>query len=403
MTQLPVSVVVVSRDRPDALRVCLTGLLRLNYDCFEVVVVADAAGISVAQEVSDQIKTVAFGDPNISAARNAGINAAGGEVVAFIDDDAVPEPQWLRHLVAPFAQGDVMAAGGFVLGRNGISFQWKARMAFDDGSSVPFDVSQTSILEGSKGRAIKTEGTNMAFRRDTLVQMGGFDPRFAFYLDETDLNMRLAGKTAKTAIVPNAQVHHGYAASARRTANRVPRTLFEIGASSAVFATKHATLPLAQVRRATRQSQRNRVLRAMVRGDLVPSDVRKLMMTFEKGWEAGLARGIVPVQIGTAPTFDPVVPLICKHSHTIISGREYKRHQVLSEAAQAAREGGQVSAYVFTFTSVFHRVRFHLDGYWLQTGGQFGRSKRTSRLFQFWTLAKRVKHEANRVKSVREL
>ncbi|MCB2152739.1 MAG: glycosyltransferase, partial [Rhodobacteraceae bacterium] len=59
-------------------------------------------------------------------ARNLGLAAAAGEIVAFIDDDAVPEPRWLARLTAPFADPGIAAAGGFVVGRNGISFQWRA-------------------------------------------------------------------------------------------------------------------------------------------------------------------------------------------------------------------------------------------------------------------------------------
>lgn len=403
MTRIPVSVVVVSRDRPDALRLCLTGIMRLNYEPFEVIVVADAVGIAVAKEVSEQIKTVAFDEANISTARNAGVNAAGGEVIAFIDDDAVPEPQWLRHLVAPFARRDVDAAGGFVLGRNGISFQWKARMAFADGTAVPFEVSETSIHQGSAGRAIKTEGTNMALRRTAICEMGGFDPRFVFYFDETDVNMRLAERGGKTAIVPLAQVHHGYAASVRRTANRVPLTLFEIGASSAVFASKHNAASMTQMRRDSRLAQRKRLLRAMVQGEIVPSDVRKIMATFDKGWSAGLEREAETVKLGKAHDLEPIAPMAQKEEHTVISGRYFRRKDVLAEAARAARGGGQVSAYVLTFTSIFHHVQFDVNGFWLQRGGQFGRSTRESRLFRFWTFSKRVAHEVKRVKSVREI
>jgi len=401
VTSPTVSVVVVSQQRPDALQLCLTGVLKLNYTPFEVIVVADQSGLSVAQGLSDQIKTVAFDAANICAARNAGLNAAGGQIVAFIDDDAVPEPQWLRHLIAPFARGDVAAAGGFVRGRNGITFQWKARMAFADGTSVPFDVDGMSIHKSTLGRAIKTEGTNMAFRRDALVKLGGFDPRFAFYLDETDVNMRLAAQGAKTAIVPLAQVHHGFAASARRTQDRVPRSLFEIGASSAVFASKHDP-DAAQTRFAARRTQRNRLLRFMTRGDLVPSDVRKLMATFDEGRVVGAARKVVPVTIGPAPAFEPVHALATHSDHIVVSGRYLHKRKVLEEAARMAQDGTQVSAYVFTFTSIFHRVQFHVGGYWLQTGGQFGRSVRGSRLFQYWTQRSRVEHEVNRVKSVRE-
>ena len=121
--------VIVSRGRADLLKRCLLGVSQLQYESFEVVVVADPSGVMAALEMpfAEDLKIVPFDEPNISAARNLGIGHAAGDIIAFIDDDAVPEPQWLRYLVAPATQSDVAAMGGFVRGRNGISWQWKAR------------------------------------------------------------------------------------------------------------------------------------------------------------------------------------------------------------------------------------------------------------------------------------
>lgn len=123
----------------------------------------------------------------------------------------------------------------------------------------------------------------MAFRRDVLVGIGGFDPAFRFYLDETDVNMRLARAGHATA-----QVHHGYAASATRRDDRVPRDLFEIGASWAVFQRKHILKDARAVHwDAQVTSERKRLLEHMVAGRLEPRDVRRLM----KGLKAGYAEG----------------------------------------------------------------------------------------------------------------
>jgi glycosyltransferase involved in cell wall biosynthesis len=92
---IPVSVVVVSRDRPDALYRCVLGLSQLQYNPFEVIVVADAKGLARLDCFDDKIKTVLFEEANISVARNLGVAHAAGEVIAYIDDDAVPEPTFL--------------------------------------------------------------------------------------------------------------------------------------------------------------------------------------------------------------------------------------------------------------------------------------------------------------------
>jgi cellulose synthase/poly-beta-1,6-N-acetylglucosamine synthase-like glycosyltransferase len=141
MTDLPVSVVIVSRGRPRSLMRTLMGISQIQYWNFEVVVVADPEGIksAAAMPFADDLKLVPFDTPNISEARNLGLSHAAGEIIAYIDDDAVPEPMWLRHLVAPASRKDVAAMGGYVRGRNGISFQWKA--ASLDGQGLPHALS----------------------------------------------------------------------------------------------------------------------------------------------------------------------------------------------------------------------------------------------------------------------
>ena len=129
MASLLVSVVVVSPGRPGLLTRCLTGIGQLWYPEFEIVVVADGPGCDAVRAMGwgDRVKLARFDEANISAARNRGIALAAGQVVTFIDDDAVPEPTWLTHLTGPFHDPEVAQVGGFVRGRNSFSFQWQAR------------------------------------------------------------------------------------------------------------------------------------------------------------------------------------------------------------------------------------------------------------------------------------
>ncbi len=406
--QPAISVVVVSRRRPEALKRALVGISQLRYPAFEVVVVADAAGLAAAKDLpfGDQLKTVEYETPNISAARNRGIAHAAGEVVAFVDDDAVPETGWLHHLAAPFAKPEVAAAGGYVRGRNGISFQWQAHSVDGTGESLPLLLGSEEpvVLTPSDGRAIKTEGTNMAFRREVLAEMGGFDPAFQYYLDETDLNVRLAAAGYKTAIVPQAEVHHGYAENRQRTAARVPRDLSQIGASKAVFLRKHCPEEQrATVWKAFCQEQRRRLVHHMVAGNIMPGDVRRLMRGLQQGYAEGLTRsfGQLPELTRASDGFAPLdVP---KGPQVIIYGRYWRRKAILSEAQKAAKEGKLPSVFLFSRTGLFHSVRFDPTGFWLQRGGLFGRSDRRQSLFRVRGFGARLRQEFQRVAAQRLL
>src|SRR5512146_2129492 len=92
-----VSVVVASLGRPRELDRCLTALRQLTYRPFEVVAVACEAGRMAAARHSalPWVRFIPNRGTGIAEARNDGIAVAGGEVVAFLDDDAVPEPTWL--------------------------------------------------------------------------------------------------------------------------------------------------------------------------------------------------------------------------------------------------------------------------------------------------------------------
>lgn len=408
MSDLTVSVIVVSRGRAEALKRCLTGISQLQYPSYEVVVVADPAGIHAAQSMdfAQHLKLLPFDQANISAARNLGLTHAAGEIVAFIDDDAVPEPQWLHHLVAPAVRPEVAAMGGYVRGRNGISFQWRARSLDRLGEPQDLDLNprQPTVLTPPKGKAIKTEGTNMAFRRETLIALGGFDPAFHYFLDETDLNMRLARAGHATAIVPLAEVHHGFAANMLRASNRVPTDLFDIGASWAVFQRKHVDQSERAVQwQRLRRAERQRLLRHMVTGLLEPGRVRHLMRRLDKGYAEGndraLGQGRLAAHPATAFTPFPSMP----RPPVVLVSRPWRLQRDRQMATESVRNGKIVTIFCLSLTSRFHKLTFEPEGFWLQRGGIYGKSERQMRWFSPFSRTTRVKKERIRVASQRGL
>lgn len=407
-TSLTVSVIVVSRRRPKALQRCLLGISQLTYTPFEVVVVADNEGLEAiaGTGILDRIKSCRFDRPNISAARNIGLAFAAGDIVAFIDDDAVPEPGWLDHLMTPFRGPGVDAAAGFVRGRNGISYQWQAATVDVLGYESGLKVSnrQPKIIQGTQGRAIKTPGTNCAFRRATLAHIGGFDPAFHFFLDETDLNLRLAAAGCRTAIVPLAEIHHGFLASDRRWTNRMPATLFDVGASTTVFLRKHAE-PAQQAQRLVdlEVEQKRALMRNMIAGNCEPKDAARLLKTLRAGIVEGQNRPIEDTpKIRDASA--PFLPFSSANKTTtpkILSGHWFKSRNLHARARKQVESGYTVSLFLFSWTALFHRVFFHANGYWVQTGGIFGRSNRAEKLLQMTGPKARLRRELNRIAGAR--
>jgi len=399
---LPASVIVVSRHRAEALTLCLTGLAQQDHSRFEVIVVADPAGIAAVRAQGLAVKLVTFDEANISAARNAGLHQAAGEIVAFIDDDAVPEPTWLTRLCAGFAEAGVVAATGFVRGRNGISYQWQACEVDAQGQdhSIVVPLGQITLRAGTHRRAVKTQGTNCAFRRNALCAAGGFDPGFRFYLDEADVNLRMAGLTA---VVPLAQVHHGYLASDRRRADRVPTDLTEIAASSALFLRRHRPDALETGLAALRLRERARMIGHLAARRIHQAEADRVLATLEAGWADGLACPLdppPPLDPQPVPTFRPLPDTGPRPGH-LFAGRRWRRHRLIAQARAAVAKGDIATVICLSLSPIPHRMRFHPDGFWLQDGGVFGWSDRSGPRIRLCRSATRFAEEAARWASFR--
>jgi GT2 family glycosyltransferase len=197
-----VSVVVASYNGERTLKACLDSLERLNYPDYEVILVDDGS--------TDTTRQIAFAHPNVrffrheknlglSVARNTGIAAATGEIIAFTDSDCRADEDWLYYLVSSLVESDFAGMGGPNLLPPEDSLVAAAVMASPGG---PAHV----MLNDRQAEHIP--GCNMAFHKWALQQVGGFDPIFHKAGDDVDLCWRLQQAGLRIGFSPAAFVWH---------------------------------------------------------------------------------------------------------------------------------------------------------------------------------------------------
>jgi len=194
MAKLSVSVVIFARDRADGVDRTLAALDQLRYDRFEVIVVHGPAREAVAPRAG--VRAFVVDPANVAAARNIGLAQARGDVVAFLDDDAIPEPDWLERLLQPYARPEIAAVGGAVHGAVDASTvvcdRFGAARASDPASDDAF---------------LSLAAANFSVRREALLAVGGFDEAYDSGFDAADLSLRLHDAGMKCAAAPDAEVH----------------------------------------------------------------------------------------------------------------------------------------------------------------------------------------------------
>ncbi|HEV2751899.1 MAG TPA: glycosyltransferase [Gemmatimonadales bacterium] len=195
-----ISVVVCSYNGARTIRECLEGLKRLAYADYEVIVVDDGSTDRTAA-IAQQYDCRLIRTPNrgLSRARNTGLEAATGEIVAYLDDDAYPDPHWLSYLAATFLGTSHAAVGGpnIVPPGDGPIAQCVARSP-----GGPVHV----LLTDREAEHIP--GCNMAFRTTCLEAIGGFDARFRVAGDDVDVCWRLQARGWTLGFSPAAMVWH---------------------------------------------------------------------------------------------------------------------------------------------------------------------------------------------------
>ena len=195
-----VSVVVCSYNGGRTIRDCLEALNKLEYPNYEVIVINDGSTddtVTIAKEFP--FKLVSTPNRGLSNARNTGLRLATGDIVAYTDDDAYPDPHWLSYLVDMFLRTSHAGIGGPNLAPTDDG--WIAECV-SNAPGGPIHV----LLDDEIAEHIP--GCNMAFRKECLEAIGGFDPQFRTAGDDVDVCWKLQEQGWTLGFHPSAMVWH---------------------------------------------------------------------------------------------------------------------------------------------------------------------------------------------------
>ncbi|MGB6553403.1 MAG: glycosyltransferase [Candidatus Binataceae bacterium] len=195
-----VSIVVAAYNAAATLGACLASVKLQNYPNYETIVVDDGSTDATAQ-IAEQggARVVRVDHRGLGGARNAGIDAASGEIVAFLDADARVDRDWLYHLAECITRRGAAAAGGPNFAPAPKNSKTAAMAA---APGLPCEV------RAGDDRLAQLCGCNMAVTRAALRAVGGFDPDFTAAGDDVDLSWRLAELDETLAPAPGATVIH---------------------------------------------------------------------------------------------------------------------------------------------------------------------------------------------------
>jgi len=203
-----VSIVVCAYNAADTIEDTLASLERLNYPDYEIIVVNDGSKdrtCEIAQQ-HPRVHLVEVPNGGLSAARNIGLSHATGDIVAYTDADTRVDPDWLTFLVQPFLRSDVVGSGG-------------------PNVVPPDDPPMAQCIARAPGGpthvllddriAEHVPGCNMAFRREALLAIRGFNPVYLRAGDDVDVCWRLQAAGGKIGFAASALVWHHHRSTIR--------------------------------------------------------------------------------------------------------------------------------------------------------------------------------------------
>jgi len=201
-----ISVIVCTHNRSKKLLDTLNAIENqtLSKEKYELIVVNDGSTDDTAEILENfekntklNMKIIQQGDSGLAVSRNAGLKYAKGDLIAFTDDDCIPDKDWLSNALKYFEDKQIVGVQGKI-------YSASQKISFFDGAPI--------TLGGEKYIGGRT--ANMFYRREIVQKVGGFDERFIMpfgpkkgFREDTDLAWRVKEK-GKIIFAPNVSVYH---------------------------------------------------------------------------------------------------------------------------------------------------------------------------------------------------
>jgi cellulose synthase/poly-beta-1,6-N-acetylglucosamine synthase-like glycosyltransferase len=193
----PASIVVAAYNAEETIASCIESLLNTEYPEKEIIIVNDGS-TDKTEEIIRKYPVELISQPKLgaSAARNAGLKKARHEIVAYTDSDCRVSRYWLKNLVRPFADDEVGAVTGKII--------------FETDESCTSIIRSLDIEERNRRRKKYTRlanGPNSAFRKQLLLRIGGFNPKW-YHAEDTEVSYKIWREGYKIVYEPKAEVKH---------------------------------------------------------------------------------------------------------------------------------------------------------------------------------------------------
>jgi len=178
ITSPKLSVIIVTWNRENELIKCLNGLEHQVEKQFEITIV-DNGNSNLFNFEDRSLKYIQLiRNFRPSLARNAGLQFARARIVAFLDDDAIPDHMWVDKIIAAFKNNKIIALRGKIISKNAKNFYNLMATHYDLGKAI---IPTYIDIEG-----------NCAFDKDKLLKVNGFNPQ-VFSSEGLELTYRLIG------------------------------------------------------------------------------------------------------------------------------------------------------------------------------------------------------------------